>query len=61
MSTRPSDAVALAIRTDAAVYARPRCSTPPVSSPSREADQEEEILDEFRDFIEHVSPDDFAG
>jgi len=61
VSARPSDAVALAIRLDAAVLASTEVLDTAGQQPEPEADQEEEILDEFRDFIEHVSPDDFAG
>jgi bifunctional DNase/RNase len=61
VSARPSDAVALAVRLDAAVYASTEVLDSAGQQPEPEADQEEEILDEFRDFIEHVSPDDFAG
>jgi len=61
LSARPSDSVALAIRLDATVYASEGVLDAAGQQPEPEADQEEEILDEFRDFIEHVSPDDFAG
>ena len=61
LSARPSDSVALAIRLDAAVYASEGVLDAAGQQPEPEEDQEEEILDEFRVFIEHVSPDDFAG
>lgn len=61
LSARPSDAVALAIRLDAAVFADEAVLDTAGQQPEPEAEAEEEILDEFRDFIEHVSPDDFAG
>ncbi len=61
VSARPSDSVALAIRLDAAVYASAEVLDTAGQQPEPEADHEEEILDEFRDFIEHVSPEDFAG
>lgn len=61
LSARPSDSVALAIRLDAAVYASESVLDAAGQAPEPETDHEEEILDEFRDFIEHVSPDDFAG
>jgi bifunctional DNase/RNase len=61
ISARPSDAVALATRTTAPVYANAEVLDLAGQQPEPAADHEAEILDEFRDFIEHVSPDDFAG
>ncbi|MDQ3738591.1 MAG: bifunctional nuclease family protein [Actinomycetota bacterium] len=60
VSCRPSDAIALAVRCGAAIYAAEdlieECGQDPEADPAEEA---EEILDEFRDFIENVSPEDF--
>lgn len=62
VSCRPSDAIALAVRTGAPIYAAEDL----VDECGQEAeivsgdDDEEEIIDEFRDFIENVSPEDFA-
>lgn len=61
MSSRPSDAIALAVRCAAPLYASEelldQVGQEPAPEPEEEAD---EIIDEFRDFIEHVNPDDFA-
>jgi bifunctional DNase/RNase len=58
ISSRPSDAVALAVRFGAPLFAAPalldEVGQPPVHEP-------DEIIDEFKDFIDHVNPDDFAG
>jgi bifunctional DNase/RNase len=47
VDSRPSDAIALAVRAEAPIYADERVI-------------EEEIVDEFRKFLDHVSPDEFA-
>lgn len=62
LSCRPSDACALAIRTDAPIYATDevleKAGQP---EPSSADDQEEELIDEFQDFLETVNPDDFLA
>jgi bifunctional DNase/RNase len=60
VSARPSDAVALAIRLDTPVFAEEDVLEVAGQEPEPEAAEDEEILDEFRDFIEHVSPEDFG-
>lgn len=62
ISSRPSDAIALAVRCEAPLYADDALvdevgQDPPVES----GEEAEEILDEFHDFIENVSPEDFAS
>jgi bifunctional DNase/RNase len=62
ISCRPSDAIALAVRVGAPIFAAEDL----VDECGQEAavvsddDDAEEIIDEFRDFIENVSPEDFA-
>jgi uncharacterized protein len=61
MSSRPSDAIALAVRCQAPLFAAEELLDEVGQEPAPEPEEEaEEILDEFRDFIEHVNPDDFA-
>jgi uncharacterized protein len=59
VDSRPSDAIAIAVRTDAPIFA----SIDLLETNGIEFDQEventEEILKEFRDFLEDVSPEDF--
>ena len=59
---RPSDAIALAVRTGAPIFADDdlldEVGQQPEPAPEDEA---AEIIDEFKDFIESVSPDDFAS
>ena len=62
LSCRPSDACALAIRTDAPIYATDEVlETAAQPEPSSADDQEEELIDEFQDFLETVNPDDFLA
>lgn len=57
ISGRPSDSLALAVRVDAAVYV----AEDVLEEASIEAPQEEEEeVEAFREFLDHVSPEDFA-
>lgn len=59
VDSRPSDAIALAVRADAPIFA----STELLDSSGIEFEQEvedaEEVVKEFRDFLDHISPEDF--
>ena len=62
VSSRPSDAIALAVRVGASLFAAEDLLDEVGQVPTPEPEDEaEEIIDEFKDFIEHVSPEDFAG
>lgn len=66
VSSRPSDAMALAVRTGADVYATEDLldavgQDAAVAAVLDEEAAEESILDEFRDFIDSINPDDFSG
>jgi hypothetical protein len=61
ISSRPSDAIALAVRCEAPLFAAKSLLDDVGQIPEPEPEEEaEEIIDEFKDFIESVSPDDFA-
>lgn len=59
LDSRPSDAIALAVRTDAPIFA----STELLNANGIEFEQEgvdvEDIVKEFREFLDEVSPQDF--
>ncbi|HSF85620.1 MAG TPA: bifunctional nuclease family protein [Acidimicrobiia bacterium] len=57
VSARPSDAIALAARTDSPVFAA-RQVLEEVGVEIQDADEEEEI-ERFREFLEDVTPEDF--
>lgn len=55
LDARPSDAIALALRTDSPIYISEELAAKAVHS--NRADDEE--MEEFRRFLEHISPEDF--
>ena len=59
IDSRPSDALALAVRTDAPIFASTELIDENAIEFEREVDDTEEIVESFRDFLESVSPDDF--
>jgi bifunctional DNase/RNase len=60
VSARPSDAIALAVRCGATLFASTQLIDAVGQEPEPEApDDAAEIIDEFKDFIENVSPEDF--
>jgi hypothetical protein len=62
ISSRPSDAIALAVRCDAPLYASDELIEEAGQDPPAEPEQDAaEIIDEFKDFIENVSPEDFGA
>jgi bifunctional DNase/RNase len=62
VSSRPSDGVALAVRTGAPILADEsvleRAATPTIEE---EDGAEDEIVDQFREFLDDVNPEDFAS
>lgn len=62
LSSRPSDAIALAVRCAAPLFASEALIDEVGQEPPVEPEDEAaEIIDEFKDFIENVSPEDFAS
>lgn len=61
LDARPSDAIALALRQDAPIYINDRVLEQ-ASFPYlfRQPFDEERIVDDFKDFLKNISPDDFA-
>jgi bifunctional DNase/RNase len=65
VSARPSDAVALAVRVDCPIYAEEELLDAegvilPVEEEDQEAPEADELVSEFRDFIEGIRPEDFG-
>ena len=60
IDSRPSDAIALAVRAEAPIYADDRVIEESAIEFEGEEVNEEEIVDEFRRFLDHVTPDEFA-
>jgi bifunctional DNase/RNase len=60
IDSRPSDAIAIAVRADAPIFAAERVIEESAIEFEGEEVNEEEIVDEFRKFLDDVSPDQFA-
>ncbi len=60
IDSRPSDAIALAVRAEAPIFAADRVIEESAIEFEGEEVNEEEVVDEFRKFLEHVTPDEFA-
>lgn len=61
MSARPSDAIALAVRMDVPIFAEDQLLAEVGYSDEPEVEEEaEDVVEEFRDFIDSVNPEDFA-
>ena len=62
ISSRPSDALAIALRATCPIYASDELLEIVGEVPEDEpVNTEAEIIDEFRDFIENISPEDFGA
>lgn len=62
ISSRPSDALAIALRATCPIYASDDLLEMVGEVPEDEpVNTEAEIIDEFRDFIENISPEDFGA
>jgi bifunctional DNase/RNase len=63
VSCRPSDAIAIAVRTGSPIFATEGLLLQAGQHPVEIADEadEEAIIDEFRDFLDDLDPDDFKG
>ena len=60
VDSRPSDAIALAIRAEAPIFAADQVIEESAIEFEGEEVNEEEIVSEFKQFLENVSPDEFA-
>lgn len=61
ISCRPSDAIALAARTGSPIFAEESVLEEVGYTVQEEAQPEEEVVEEFRRFIDDVDPEDFAS
>jgi hypothetical protein len=59
VDSRPSDAIALAVRTDAPIFASLELLDANGIEFEQEVEDLEEIVSEFREFLDEVSPEDF--
>jgi bifunctional DNase/RNase len=61
VSSRPSDAIALAVRLEASIFASNDVLDDAASPAGDGAEEQDQIVDEFRQFIEQVNPEDFSS
>jgi bifunctional DNase/RNase len=61
IDSRPSDALALAVRIDAPIYAADEVIEESAIEFEHEVEDTEEVVEKFKDFLDNVSPEDFAG
>jgi len=59
VDSRPSDALALAVRTEAPIFASTELLEENAIEFEHEVDDQEEIVEKFRSFLDNVTPDDF--
>ena len=60
IDSRPSDAIALAVRAEAPIFAAEEVIEESAIEFEGEDVNEEEIVNEFKQFLDHVTPDEFA-
>jgi uncharacterized protein len=61
VDARPSDALALAVRSEAPIFVADAVLENSAIPFDQEPDDAGEVIDEFKRFLESVNPDDFAG
>ena len=61
IDSRPSDALALAVRAGAPIYAADEVIKESAIEFEHEVEDTEEVVEKFKDFLDHVTPEDFAG
>ena len=61
IDSRPSDALALAVRTSTPIFAAEEVIAESAIEFEHEVEDQEEVVEKFKDFLDNVSPEDFAG
>jgi bifunctional DNase/RNase len=61
LSSRPSDAIALAARTGSPIFAEEAVLDEVGYAVREESQPEEEVVEEFKQFLDEINPDDFAS
>jgi hypothetical protein len=61
IDSRPSDALALAVRADAPIFAADSVIEENAIEFDHEVEDTEVVVERFKEFLEDVSPEDFAG
>ena len=61
IDSRPSDALALAVRTAAPIFAAESVIEESAIEFEHEVEDTEEVVEKFKDFLDNVTPEDFAA
>jgi uncharacterized protein len=61
IDSRPSDALALAVRTSAPIFAAEEVIAESAIEFEHEGQDDEEVVDKFKEFLDNVTPEDFAS
>ena len=61
IDSRPSDAIALAVRCQAPIFAAEEVIDESSIEFEHEVEDQEEVVERFKDFLDEVSPEDFAA
>jgi len=61
IDSRPSDAIALAVRADAKIFVADEVIDDSAIEFNQEPEDSGEVIDEFKKFLENVSPEDFGN
>jgi len=61
VDSRPSDALALAVRTNAPIYASDQLIEDNAVEFDHEVEDADQVVEKFRDFLDNVTPEDFLS
>ena len=61
IDSRPSDAIALAVRSGAPIFAADEVLAESAIEFEHNVDESEDVVEKFKEFLDHVSPEDFAA
>jgi bifunctional DNase/RNase len=61
IDSRPSDALAIAVRSGAPIFAAEDVIAESAIEFEHEVENEDEVVEKFKDFLDQVTPEDFAG
>ena len=61
IDSRPSDALALAVRSGAPIFAAEEVILESAIEFEHDVEDQEEVVDRFKEFLDQVSPEDFMG
>ena len=61
IDSRPSDALAIAVRSGAPIFAAEEVIAESAIEFEHEVENEDEVVEKFKDFLDQVTPEDFMG